>query len=150
GRANAWFWLMKFDKAIADSSQAIALRPGVADAYTTRGGSWQAKGDYAKAIVDYDEAVRVDPKYFYARTSRGDFWYERGEYGKAIADYDMASQLRPGEASPFNSRAWVWATCPDPVYRDGKRAIESATRACELTEGKVCYMLEALAAGYAE
>jgi serine/threonine protein kinase/Tfp pilus assembly protein PilF len=149
-RATAWFWLMEFDRAIADSSQAIALRPGLAEAYTTRGSSWLGKGDYAKAIDDYDEAVRVDPGFFYARTYRGDFWYERGEYAKAIADYDRASRLRPGEASPFNSLAWVWATCPDPVYRDGKRAIESATRACELTGWKVCYMLEALAAGYAE
>ena len=35
-------------------------------------------------------------------------------------------------------------------YRDGKRAVESATRACELTEWKEPGVLDTLAAGCAE
>ena len=42
------------------------------------------------------------------------------------------------------------ATCPDAKYRDGKKAIESATKACELTEWKDADHLDTLAAAYAE
>src|SRR5262249_19208480 len=45
--------------------------------------------------------------------------------------------------------AWLWATGPDGV-RDGKRAVEAATRACELTDWKENEFLDTLAAAYAE
>jgi hypothetical protein len=48
------------------------------------------------------------------------------------------------------NRAWLWATCPDARYRDGKRAVESATRACELSEWKDAVFIDSLAAANAE
>ncbi len=51
---------------------------------------------------------------------------------------------------PYVARAWIWATCPDSRYRDGKQAVESATRACELTGWKSPDELDTLAAAYAE
>src|SRR5690606_631370 len=46
--------------------------------------------------------------------------------------------------------AWVLATSPYDELRDGKRSIELATEACELTEYKEAHILSTLAAGYAE
>jgi hypothetical protein len=51
---------------------------------------------------------------------------------------------------PYNRRAYIWASCPDAKHRDGKRAVESATQACERTEWKDAYTLDALAAASAE
>ncbi len=42
------------------------------------------------------------------------------------------------------------ATCPEAGHRDGSRAIEDATRACELTEWEDGHALTALAAAHAE
>ena len=42
------------------------------------------------------------------------------------------------------------ATCPEAKYRDGGKAVESATRACELTKWKSSEFLNTLAAAYAE
>ena len=42
------------------------------------------------------------------------------------------------------------ATCPDPAHRDGKKAVENGTIACELTDWKVSAQLDTLAAAYAE
>jgi hypothetical protein len=42
------------------------------------------------------------------------------------------------------------ATCPDARLRNGKQAVESASRACELTGWKVAQPLATLAAAYAE
>ena len=73
-----------------------------------------------------------------------------GEYEKALADYAEAIRLDPKLAKAFNRRAWLWATCPDIKYRDGKPAVKSATFACELTGWNDAISLGTLAAAYAE
>jgi len=50
----------------------------------------------------------------------------------------------------FNDLAWLLATCPEESLRDGRRAVELATRSCELTEWKGAGTLGTLAAAYAE
>ena len=47
-------------------------------------------------------------------------------------------------------RALQFNTSGDDKLRDGKRAIEYATRACELTDWKMVVYLDTLAAAYAE
>jgi hypothetical protein len=44
----------------------------------------------------------------------------------------------------------ILAACPEAKCRDGKKAVEAATRACELTEWKKADCLDTLAAAYAE
>jgi serine/threonine-protein kinase len=56
----------------------------------------------------------------------------------------------PRNAATFNQLAWVWSTCPDPDVRNGERARECATRACELTEWGEPSFLDTLAAACAE
>lgn len=50
----------------------------------------------------------------------------------------------------LNNLAWLLATSPEDNLRNAKRAIELATKACELTEYKRAHILSTLAAGYAE
>ena len=50
----------------------------------------------------------------------------------------------------MNNLAWVLATSPDESLRNGRRAIELATKACEVTDYKQPHILSTLAAGYAE
>ena len=47
------------------------------------------------------------------------------------------------------SVAWILTKCPDERIRDGKRAVESATKACELSGWKEPISLETLAAACA-
>ena len=49
-----------------------------------------------------------------------------------------------------NSMARFLAICPTEKYRDGKRAIDFATKACEFTNWKDGDFLDTLAAAYAE
>jgi len=135
-RGDAWRAKEEYDKAIADYGEAIRLDPKDDAAYHNRGLAWSAKGEYDKAIADYDEAIRLDPKYAGAYNNRGDTYRRKGAYDRAIADYDEAIRLKPKYAGAYNGRAWLWATCPDEKYRDGKKAVDSATRACELTDWK--------------
>jgi tetratricopeptide (TPR) repeat protein len=50
----------------------------------------------------------------------------------------------------LNNFAWVLATSPDDNVRDGKRAIELATKAAEMSSYSVPHILSTLAAAYAE
>ena len=67
-----------------------------------------------------------------------------------MADFNEAIQIDDRFARAHGSRAWLLATCPNERYRDGQKAVASATRACELTGWNDLVPLEALAASYAE
>ena len=149
-RGRTWSARKDYEKAIADYNEAIRLDPKYAKAYKNRGSAWDDKKDYEKAIADYDEAIRLDPMSASAYHNRGVTWNNKKDYEKAIADYDEAIRLDPKEAYSYNGRAWLWATCPNEKFRDGKKAVESATRACELGDWKNAGILDTLAAAYAE
>lgn len=81
---------------------------------------------------------------------RSDLWYQKKDYERAIKDFDEALRLNPKLLKALNNKAWVLASCPDKRYRDGKKAVELATKACELTEWKDPMFLDTLAIAYAE
>ena len=149
-RGIAWSAKKDYDTAIKDYDEAIRLDPKDAIAFNNRGNAWSNKKDYDKAIADCTEAIRLDPKYVFAFRNRGNAWSNKKDYDKAIADFTEAIRLDPKYASAFNGLAWTLATCPEAKYRDGKRAVELATKACELTGWKAAGDLDTLAAAYAE
>ncbi len=149
-RGRARYALDEFDTAIEDFTEAIRLDPKYTEAFFVRGSAWNSKKEYDKAIKDYTEAIRLDPKDADVFYYRGDAWNSKREYDKAIEDYSEVMRLDPKKADGFNALAWLLATCPRAKYRDGKRAIELATKACELTEWKDVADIDTLAAAYAE
>ena len=97
------------------------------------------KKEYEKAIADFDAAIQKKPGWALAYYNRGYSWSCTGNYEKSIADYNEAIRIDPGLSDAYNGLAWILATCPDPKHRDGKKAVELATKACELTEWKNAY-----------
>ena len=139
------------DQAIAFFTDSIRANPGDSHGYVMRALIWrQERKEVDLALVDLNEAIRLDPTVADLWTARGLAWHYKEEYDKAIADHSEAIRLDPELAPAYVNRAWLWATCPDAKYRDGKRAVESATRACELSEWKDAVFIDALAAAYAE
>jgi tetratricopeptide (TPR) repeat protein len=140
----------EYDKAIADFNEAIQLNPKGASTFHNRGNAWSKKKEHDQAIADYTEAIRLDPKDATAYSNRGITWGLKGEYDKAIADFNEAIRLDPKLSVFWNRRAWLESTCPDAKYRDGKKAVEDATKACELDGWDHWNHLDTLAAAYAE
>jgi tetratricopeptide (TPR) repeat protein len=149
-RGFAWKEKGELDIALKDYDEAIRLDPKEARTFNNRGNAYNAKKDYDRAIRDYDEAIRLDPKYVNAFNNRGVAYRAKKDYDRAIRDYNEAIRLDPMFASAFNNRAWLLATCPDAKYRDGKRAVEAARKACGLTDWKEANYIDTLAAAYAE
>jgi WD40 repeat protein/tetratricopeptide (TPR) repeat protein len=81
-----------------------------------------------------------------------------GQYEQAELLYSKILEIRrsvlgeehPDTAASLNSLAWLWATCPEEKYRNGTKAIEYATKACELATWENASYVDTLAAAYAE
>jgi tetratricopeptide (TPR) repeat protein len=142
-------WRRKGDeaRALADFSEAIRLDDHYAIAYNNRG---TVQADPARAIADYDAAIRLKPDYGAAYFNRASVRLARGEREPAVADYAEAVRLDPGNGEAHNALAWIFATAKEERLRDGRRALEHATKACELAGWSSGAFLDTLAAAYAE
>jgi eukaryotic-like serine/threonine-protein kinase len=76
---------------------------------------------------------------------------KQGRYQESRQLIDEAIKLLPAnEWQVRNSLAWFLATARYDEIRDGARALEMATRACELTGYETATTVDTLAAAYAE
>lgn len=103
-----------------------------------------------KAIDLYTAILAQKPDDSMALAGRANALLGMGKHAEAVADYQRVVKLLPEDSNVLNNFAWVLATSPDDALRDGARAIELATKACELTEFKQAHILSTLAAAYAE
>jgi tetratricopeptide (TPR) repeat protein len=137
------------DGAIAEYREAIRLDAQSASVPYNLGSALLAKGDLGGAIAAFREAIRLDAKFAYKHRDRGNALGAEGDLDGAIAAYREAIKADPKDDSGHNSLAWLLAVGPDGV-RDGNRAVEHATRACELSNWKEPNYIDTLAAAYAE
>ncbi|MEM7453558.1 MAG: tetratricopeptide repeat protein [Planctomycetota bacterium] len=113
-----------------------------------------------QAIRIYNRVLRLlpdeetfDPIRQAIHRGRGDARLSTGEHGKAIEEYESAMEYDDEDAKDdgvLNNLAWVLATSTVDELRDGQRAIELATEACEETDYSEPHILSTLASGYAE
>jgi tetratricopeptide (TPR) repeat protein len=149
-RGRAYKAKKQYDQAIWNYSVAIRFDPRLSDAYFNRGNALKAKKEYDWAINDYSQAIRLDPSSADAYFNRANAHRARKAYAEAVRDFREVIRLDPKDSDAFSSLAWVLATCPEDRVRDGKRAIEYAAKACDLSSWKESYFLATLAAAYAE
>jgi tetratricopeptide (TPR) repeat protein len=102
------------------------------------------------AIREYTEILEGDENNFAALEGRANAYLTIGEHAPALADFEKAYKSEPEDTRVLNNLAWLLATSPEDAVRDGKRAIELATKACELEDYKQAHILSTLAAAYAE
>jgi Tfp pilus assembly protein PilF len=103
-----------------------------------------------KAISLLDRLIEKDKAVPDAYRTRADANLNIGKHAAAVGDYDEALKLDPDSRDILNNLSWVLATSPDDSVRDGKRSVELAIKACELTDYKEPHILSTLGAGYAE
>lgn len=93
-----------FDRAIADASEAIKLKPDDPRGRAARGGLEAAYNQFDKAIADLSEAIRLEPGLVSAFAQRAYAYVQTGETDKAIADYNEVLRLQPGDANTYYDR----------------------------------------------
>ncbi|MDD4267830.1 MAG: tetratricopeptide repeat protein [Pirellulaceae bacterium] len=121
-RANCKMQIEQFGDALADLTQAIRL------------GSQDLRSLYEWRASCFEKLGRMSP-------ARYDRWILASlEALEKDADDPMA----------HNELAYYLATSPEAEIRDGKKALQHAQRACELTSWKEAEYLDTLAACHAE
>jgi tetratricopeptide (TPR) repeat protein len=136
--------------AIQTFGRAIKLEPEKGGGYGGRAMAYMSQGQRKAALEDLNHAIRFDPMRADLFRDRGQVYAMDGHWSQALADLDTAIRVDPNDVEAHVSRAWVLATCSESKLRDGARAVESATRACELTRWKSPRPLATLAAAFAE
>ena len=129
-----------------------AMRNGrrSANTYADRGNVYLELGELSKALGDFDEAIRQAPSIVDFQSSRARTLVQLGRFTDGRRQYEAALKLDPESAHLHNDCAWLLATCPDASVRDGKRAVRLSLEACELADWQDTFMLDTLAAAYAE
>lgn len=76
-------------------SREIMLYPSDAEAYNSRGGAQNIKGELNAALADYDEAIRLAPANAGFYRNRGLIYMGQGRNDKAVMDFSKAIELKP-------------------------------------------------------
>ena len=139
------------DPEMRSLDQAVRRTPNSAEVYRNRASAWFDRGRCDRARLDLDEAIRLDPTNSAYFDSRGFAYHmDNRQEAKALADYGEALRLDPANHHAMNNRAYLLATTMDDRCRDGRKALEDATKACELTRWSKPGYLDTLAVAYAE
>jgi len=138
--------------ALAALKAAVIEAPDCPQAYDNLGRQEAAGGNTDAALNCYRDALRCRPSYGTARMHLAETLlalerYEEGfrEYAQGLQQPDERGSVAPDLVT---RAAWRWATCPEPRFRDGRRAEELAQLILRRT-GATPAGLDLLAAAYA-
>ena len=126
-RGEAYLRVHKIDKAIADLSKAIGLKPDYAKPYVNRGLAHISKSDFDKAIADLNTAVKLQPELAEAYNNRGIAYAKKRDVNKAITNFTKAIELKSDYAEAYNNRGNAYEE-----KGDFDKAIADFTKAIEL------------------
>jgi tetratricopeptide (TPR) repeat protein len=151
GRGAAHEDAGQYDAAIADYTSAIQLEPRGFD-YENRGVSYEFAGRWAPALADYSEAIKLEPQSASLYVRRASLYARAGDVQMAKTDLDKAAGIA-GAAPSLDYLlyySWILATSPSPQIRNGSTAVRYAAEASDMTNNNSAWILDNLAAAYAE
>ena len=149
-RAAILIKMDRLDEAVKEMESVSAAMPDQPELKMQLALYYLVDKQSSKAISLYSDILEQDPDNFETLQARGDAYLNVGMHAEAIADFRHALKLQPEDTTLLNNLAWVLATSPEDSLRDGKQAVEFATKACELTDYKTPHILSTLAAAFAE
>jgi len=152
-RGLAYKHLGRRDEALNDFLEVIRIQPKLDLGYYDAGVIYNLTNRYKEAVDAMTRAIdlRQDDRGLARRRSeRGNAYFHLGQFKRAQDDFVAAVRLGPRDADVLNNAAWFRATCPDASFRNGKEAVELASRACQLDKWKDADQIDTLAAAHAE
>jgi tetratricopeptide (TPR) repeat protein len=139
-RGVVFSYLGQMDKAVADCTRAIELSPENAWVWGWRGRVYHQSRQWEKAAADFSKSIDLDADRAANWHFRAEAYSQLGQWDKAVADYSKAIELDPKDTlTDNNTLAWLLATCPEPKFRDPKRAVELAKKAIALAPKEGSY-----------
>jgi Flp pilus assembly protein TadD len=140
----------KYAQAIEEFHKALNEKPGHAESLYLLA-SCLARIDKEKEALSYArQAVLLAPNSPTIHGLLGALLSSTGQYGEALTHLEAAYAAKAGDVAIASNLAWVLATSPEAIHRDGDRAVQLAEWACKATAHKSPPLLDTLAAAYAE
>jgi tetratricopeptide (TPR) repeat protein len=140
----------RHERALEDFASYLAANPDDAYAHFRRGASLARLERDEDAVAEFSEAIRLDTRLLSAYVERGRAYERLGQGERAIEDLSEAAERAPRYAPAHNELAWLLATSPQQSLRDGRKALEHARTAAELSGWKDAGFLDTYAAALAE
>lgn len=138
------------DQALRDIEEAVRLCPQQPYPLFLRGCCRFLEGNDNAAIEDLSECIRLQPDHLSAYLIRAGLYQCVEKDRQGLDDVKSCLRFRPNNPILETEVAFFLATSNDAELRDGKRAIDSANKACQMTGWKAEWPIAALAAGHAE
>jgi tetratricopeptide (TPR) repeat protein len=140
----------KLQEAIDSFREALRIDPAYAPAHFRLGLLLLDLGQLDEAKRHLTEAIRLDPTAPLPIYVLGAALSREGRADEAAAHFRRALALAPDLVKALAELASLLATSSDPALRNGKEAIELATRACALTRNQDPGVQLVLSEAYAE
>jgi tetratricopeptide (TPR) repeat protein len=118
--------------------------------FNARGVAYLRIEHFEQAVNDFSQAIDREPDNPMLWRNRGRSYAMLRQYSDAVDDFERALALQPDSLGALNALAWIMATANDENVRDGKRAVELSTKACDVTEYMDAGIIDTLAAANAE
>ncbi|MEO6456880.1 MAG: tetratricopeptide repeat protein [Chloroflexia bacterium] len=96
------------DKAIAEFSEAIRLKPDYATSYLYRALVYRSMNRLDEAIADLNRAAELEPEKGQVYLERGNTYMYGNNYDSALPDFTRAIQLLPTEPDPYYLRGLIY------------------------------------------
>lgn len=138
------------EEAMVHFQNALRIDPSQASVHSALGVALLELGRADQSLISLRTALEIDPNDADAHYNIGNTLLRLGHAREAVAQYSRALEINADDIEAQNNLAWVLATCPDAVVRNGLRAVAIAERADSLTMGKSPVISATLAAAYAE
>ena len=142
--------LRRYDEALAELRRAKSLGHRPAMCELAIGMTLLQMDRPDEAIKHLAEAVRDDPESYEALAALAQAAARLDRIGQAVENYRRALALRPDGVSAMASLARIFAMYPDARWRDRREALRLAEAAARRTGRTSLYVLDTLAAAYAE
>ena len=140
----------RYDEAIDYYRRANRSQPNSFETVKNLGSALAATGRFEEAIQCYRQAIQIRPGHPETLVYLGMTLGQAGRNREAADAYRAALKLNPDLPEALNNLALILATSSEDGLRNGPEAVQSAERACQLTQFRQPQFIETLAAAYAE
>ncbi len=141
---------LEYQKGIEHCRQALEIDAEFAEVHGVLGGLLSDIGETDEGKEHLAEAIRLDPGNAAASTNLARVLLAEGKHGQAVVLYSNALKENPRLPAALLGLATLRATSSDQTLRDGKQAVDLATKACELTRYQDPRALDILGMAHAQ
>lgn len=140
----------RLNQAVESLVQVTLLEPRMSEGYLQLAQAQEGLHQTRDAIDAYEQFLRLKPEDAGVHGQVGTLLAGEGRLAEATVHFREALRLNPDLISIKNNLAWLLATAPDAVLRNGPEAVKLADEACRATGYQQMDLLDTLAAAYAE